>query len=433
MTAEIAVMNEEAIALAADSAVSGPKIFTSANKIFALSKYHPVGIMVFANAQFLNVPWETIIKQYRRELGDRSFPTLAEHADDFLNYFDGRRDLFPADAQERSIATVTEALCSTIMEDTKPRLEERGALGEEITDEDVVGEVEQAIADQFDRWKEAGRRTNLPKTYRATIRNKYGSKIEETIADVTEHAGLSDEAKKTLAQLVPWYLECTDFLWRNPFNSGIVIAGFGTDDVFPRLRRFQFQTIAANRLKFAEGPQTEIGHDSRAVISAFAQDREARTFLSGLDPKIHAYLEGWWPRRLLQTIGEVAEHLELDEAKQGALLEAMAPRCLEILKEYEEQLGVFQQEENIEPILSIVAMLPKDELAEMAESLVNLASFKRRVTDEEETVGGPIDVAVISRGDGFIWIKRKHYFKPELNPQFLANYYRPEEENEQVP
>jgi hypothetical protein len=72
-------------------------------------------------------------------------------------------------------------------------------------------------------------------------------------------------------------------------------------------------------------------------------------------------------------------------------------------------------------------MLPKDELAAMAESLVNLTSFKRKVTMESETVGGPIDVAVISKGDGFIWIKRKHYFKAELNPQFFANYYRKDE------
>jgi len=35
-----------------------------------------------------------------------------------------------------------------------------------------------------------------------------------------------------------------------------------------------------------------------------------------------------------------------------------------------------------------------------------------------------IDVAVISKGDGFVWIKRKHYFKAELNPQFFANYYK---------
>ena len=42
---------------------------------------------------------------------------------------------------------------------------------------------------------------------------------------------------------------------------------------------------------------------------------------------------------------------------------------------------------------------------------------------EEETVAGPIDVAVISKGDGFVWIKRKHYFQRELNQQFFDNYY----------
>jgi hypothetical protein len=50
---------------------------------------------------------------------------------------------------------------------------------------------------------------------------------------------------------------------------------------------------------------------------------------------------------------------------------------------------------------------------------------------DAETVGGPIDVAVISKGDGFVWIKRKHYFKAELNHQFFKNYYiRAEDEEE---
>lgn len=43
---------------------------------------------------------------------------------------------------------------------------------------------------------------------------------------------------------------------------------------------------------------------------------------------------------------------------------------------------------------------------------------------EQESVGGPIDLAVISKYDGFIWLKRKYYFDKELNPQFFANYYR---------
>ncbi len=75
------------------------------------------------------------------------------------------------------------------------------------------------------------------------------------------------------------------------------------------------------------------------------------------------------------------------------------------------------------PILNTIEGLPLDELASMADSLVNLTSFKRRVTLVPETVGGPVDVAVISKGDGFIWIKRTRYFDPEKKPHFFKNYY----------
>lgn len=80
------------------------------------------------------------------------------------------------------------------------------------------------------------------------------------------------------------------------------------------------------------------------------------------------------------------------------------------------------QREQRRPIIENVALLPKDELGEMAEALVNLTKFKRRIGLEEETVGGPIDVAVITKADGFVWIKRKHYFEPTLNPRIIAQY-----------
>jgi hypothetical protein len=59
-----------------------------------------------------------------------------------------------------------------------------------------------------------------------------------------------------------------------------------------------------------------------------------------------------------------------------------------------------------------------------SEEPINLTSLKKRMSKKEESVGGPIDVAVISKGDGLIWIKRKHYFKPELNPQYFTKYLR---------
>jgi len=80
MTAEIAIMNRQGIALAADSAVTlgSGKIYNSADKLYALSKYHPVGIMIYGSARFMGVAWETIIKCYRNNLKDKSFDKLSD-------------------------------------------------------------------------------------------------------------------------------------------------------------------------------------------------------------------------------------------------------------------------------------------------------------------------------------------------------------------
>jgi hypothetical protein len=93
-------------------------------------------------------------------------------------------------------------------------------------------------------------------------------------------------------------------------------------------------------------------------------------------------------------------------------------------KDFVKRLDDYSRTSHVNPIIESVGALPKEELAAMAESLVNLTSFKRHVTRDLETVGGPIDVALISKGDGFVWIKRKHYFAASLNPQFMAKYAR---------
>ena len=58
---------------------------------------------------------------------------------------------------------------------------------------------------------------------------------------------------------------------------------------------------------------------------------------------------------------------------------------------YREKLLEYRTEHYINPVVKIVQGLPKDELTAMAETLISLTSFKRRVSMEEETVGGPID------------------------------------------
>ena len=104
MTAEIAVMNRTAVALAADSAATLEtqrvhKIYMT-NKLFALSENHPVGIMFYQKPELLGVPWETIIEMYRRHLGTKSFGTLIEYRQDLISFIESANDLFPEKVQK---------------------------------------------------------------------------------------------------------------------------------------------------------------------------------------------------------------------------------------------------------------------------------------------------------------------------------------------
>ena len=73
MTAEILIMNRNAIAMAADSVVTvgNQKTYTGANKLFMLSNNPPMGIMIWNNADFMGIPLESLIKEFRLENGNK--------------------------------------------------------------------------------------------------------------------------------------------------------------------------------------------------------------------------------------------------------------------------------------------------------------------------------------------------------------------------
>ena len=80
---------------------------------------------------------------------------------------------------------------------------------------------------------------------------------------------------------------------------------------------------------------------------------------------------------------------------------------------------------HMRPLQSVVAGLAVPEIAELAETLVMLESLKEKVTSRTQSVGGPIDVAVITRSEGLVWIKRKHFFEPNLNQRYMVRLQNP--------
>lgn len=427
MTAEIALMNRNAIALAADSAVtvgdsSNQKIFNTVNKLFMLSKHEPVGVMIYGNAVLAGVPWETIIKVFRRQLGDTTFLTLREYADALVKFLSGNKALFTAAQQQEGVTETARAyLRPMVAKKFEARAEEllqaksplpvplrdfksafRAVVRDASADLDKVPFLDGHDASSIQR-----------------LMRRYRSQIQDVIDEFFDPSIRTEAVDTSMRRLV-----CS-LLVRDRFptsRSGVVVAGFGDSEFFPSLVAYDMAGVFADQPKIKEnGKSAAIGATSNsASVIPFAQDEMVYLFMEGVDPSYHRAIETELAEFAREMATLLATHMGLAATPQKAMQKAISGAVAKTLKELDNR----RDQGHVHAIIRLVSLLPKEELAEMAESLVNLTSFKRRVTMDPETVGGPVDVAVISKGDGFVWIKRKHYFDAKLNHQFFSNYYQ---------
>ena len=88
MTAEIAILNKSGIVLASDSAstIGDNKVYNSARKLFTLNSNHSVGIMVYGNGEFMQTPWDIVIGEYRKSIGNIKQSKLEDYASSFIEY-----------------------------------------------------------------------------------------------------------------------------------------------------------------------------------------------------------------------------------------------------------------------------------------------------------------------------------------------------------
>lgn len=429
MTAEIAILNREAVALAADSAVTvtgsrGQKIFTSANKIFALSASRPVGVMIYGDAEILRVPWETIIKLYRSQLGDTSFARLEQYADDFLRFIaEPPSRFFPGSAQEEYVGKAFVAYLEELVIDVDERVESYLEDHDRITDAQVRRYRDAVIKEAEARVSECEPMAGLPADYPDIVRKSYSSTADEAAEMVLQRlwprgamrARIRDLLLNTLGVLHP-------YLGPPPVETGVVVAGFGEDEIFPHLNAYSVEGVAAGVLKHHPYIGAEItSMELAATVFPFAQDDMVVPFMEGVDRTYQHVVEEGLHEILTEYPGLLLDKLEgvTPESRQ-AVLSRLTSVGHEAFVAARAHLEHIRKEFFIDPVMELVDSLPKDELAAMAEALVNLTSLKRRFSQDAETVAGPIDVAVISKGDGFIWMRRKHYFPADLNPRYFA-------------
>ena len=405
MTAEIAVLNRTAIALAADSAVTvgRERVWKNTNKLFSLSPENDIGVMIYNVDDFCGIPRETVIKSFIQQR-NKEYTSIDECKEDLLAFLAA----FPVESN--AIAQLNlHILLVNVVED---------CLAEQAAGKNKI-EKRNAVRDHLE---EIGNNISNSETVIDGIEYKdfihaYGDFIDDAIDEEAE-IHITNEIRSRIKNI------CFDMFRKggvSTIETGIVVAGFGASENLPRLRHFIVDGFSEFGLRAWEiqNINVSVGRGPDAYIVPFAQSDIAHLFMEGIEKDYIDFLD----KAILGILGKKADDLIasyvpagdrlVEEALQGRESRA-ATRAL--LEEFKELRG----KRIVQPILRVVRSLPKEEMAAMAEALVEITSLRRKMDSKVESVSGPVDVAVISKGDGFIWIKRKHYFDIKYNVDFGA-------------
>ena len=406
MTAEVALLNKTAVALAADSAMTlgGSGKTYPVQKLFTLTDHHPVGVMIYHNAEFMGIPWETLIKMYRHSLGSESHRSIEDYAADFVRFI-GREPFSDQTRELENVIRVAKAAFGLVRNSPGVDVDAGGNDSLLLT---VIEEHRAAMTRQ-------GESPSMDGVDLAQVMDDCRAELDELTDGL--FGGLATPlVRGALRGLVEDVIRSRV---RTSGHSGVVIAGFGECEVFPTLIELTTDGVVAGTVKHDIRRTVDIARDgTSAQIVSFAQREMVTRFMEGVDPAFLEYLRDSMGEASRQLVMEVLESMDIQctEEDAAAVRQAAAQQADHYLKQAED----VRHSRFVAPIMDIVAHLPKEELADMAEALVSLTALKRRVSREAETVGGPVDVAVVSKGDGLIWIKRKHYFDPALNPGYFS-------------
>ena len=413
MTTIVGVLNKRAVAIAADSAVTvgdTHKVMNTGNKIFTLSKYAPVGIATYGNASLMDTPWEVIIKCYRRELKTKKFLYLREYVDDFIQYLRKHEFFASLSVQLRNMNLQMSTFLTSCDNLAKKRVNyatnQTQAVVDELNDCKNKNMANTEIFTDFQAYSYSD--------FLLFARNELQNVlIGSSIPNISQHFD-------SFAESYYYYMRIAN-IPRNE-ESGLVFVGYGEEEIYPSLYNIVTTIGFEHKLQYRYGEIREITNENTsASVVPFAQVETTLTILGGINPTFYKIISNNI-KSALATVKSTSSNFAKQQNAQNVAAQIDGIDETAITNVFTKAAQDAFLQKYTSPLINTISHLSVSDMANVAESLVALTSLVHRMSPKEESVGGPVDVAVISKGDGFIWIKRKHYFEPELNTQFFNNY-----------
>lgn len=435
MTAVVGILNKRGVAIAADSAVTRTrtdetKVTKNGNKMVRVSNAVPISVMITGSADYLGNPWDLVVRCYRKDRGDVAHSTVKECVLDFFDYISSNDQLWNSDIVDYYIADTLRKLFST----TRKAVDEGSDFAKKLRSSNnyttspayiraFIRELKRlqaealagGICPQFE-----GYTIESFKDYAQNIIEKWVVEITETSKSkyVYPKSFISD-ILKTLQQTL--FLSLTTRT--NSVNgftqksSELIFTGYGSEQDYPSLVATKVGAGLENRVNYHIRKEdiVSISDEIPAAICPFAQTDISKAIVEG----VHKTLFHIVGRELKSSLDPDNSILfdgeQTDLVFKEMLSEVKIDNLLQNMTKSVARKGKKNQQEWVMKLkdydLKAMAML--------AESMIELTGFHRILNFQQEGVGGLIDLAVITKNDGFTWLNRKSWYGgKDVNGQY---------------
>lgn len=386
MTSQIVLFNGYGVAIASDSALTmaGSRVYDTAEKIIPLAEPNQFAILWSGSSHLHGYPYALLINEWKKSLGETSLPNATKYAESFVAWVESS-SLFDDFQQLVEYSRLVDGFLNETWSEIDDLRESKFALGEELTEDDC----EKVINDRNNRF------LNWPVLHGASKGDWY-SQLEEEIADWIK------ERIEYWFDDVPWTQSLESSL-RNSLETYIVhsciessqratlaFVGYGTNEVMPSYFELEVRAFFGDSMlwRFKQLTNFDASSGSKYIgVKLLAQHDAISTFIAGIDDQTYNRLKN----EMLSGRNESSADSD------GTDLEARTSKVE----------SAFGRNEKMERFNNVAALMPVGSLVSVAESLIGIQSLSQAVNGELNTVGGPIDTAVITRQTGFSWVRRK--------------------------
>lgn len=409
MTAVIGILNKEGAAVAADSAVTmrrgrHEKISNSANKMVRLSDAQPISAIIFSSADFMQIPWDIIIRWYRHQRGGLEFPTLKDHVNDFLTFIVQEHFFCTEEQNKRYLSMLFEGFFNEADQDT-PFLNTDMDGNPENLEEAIEG-YRAVFQARMEACRDKGICPSF-KDYTLDSFKAYAAEIVDGYLQNRMHEDLYLAVREDV--LESFYYEV---IHRNEDMTGLVFTGYGRDDKYPSSLCVRVVLGFDGHLASYVLPEDDVTiSDGRPyAVLPYAQTDVMKTLVNGVDPRLDLNL-GDLVGGALESFRDEAEWNIRSSGLPEEAADAMAEVPYEDLEEaFSHALSAHVKKFRNRAVFDGVENLPVREMARLAEEMVSITAVKRHINFDDEGVGGLVDLAVITRDKGFTWLNRKGWY-----------------------